>query len=65
MKRFQEKLDESWPKIRKVAPKLLESSATGESKHPIELLQGAWSQLAIHAENLEVQLWQSQQKAKH
>jgi hypothetical protein len=28
--------------------------------HQIELLQGAWSQLAIHIENFEAQLWESQ-----
>jgi hypothetical protein len=30
----------------------------------IELLQGAWSELAIHTENLEAQLWESQREAE-
>jgi hypothetical protein len=64
LERVQEKLVEAWPKIRKVAPQLPESSATGEPEHQIELLQGAWSQLAIHVENMEVQLWESQQEAE-
>jgi hypothetical protein len=64
LERVQEKLVEAWPEIRKVAPQLPESSAAGEPEHQIELLQGAWSQLAIHAENLEVQLWESQQEAE-
>jgi hypothetical protein len=56
LERVQENLVEAWPEIRKVAPQLPESSATGEPEHQIELLQGAWSQLAIHAENLEAHL---------
>jgi hypothetical protein len=64
LERVQERLVEAWPEIRKVAPQLPESSAAGEPEHQIELLQGAWSQLAIHAENMEVQLWESQQEAE-
>jgi hypothetical protein len=55
---------ESWSEKRKVAPQLLESSVAGEPEHQIELLQGAWSQLAIHTKNMEVQLWESQQEEK-
>jgi hypothetical protein len=54
LERVQERLVEAWPEIRKVAPQLPESSDAGEPEHQIELLQGAWSQLAIHAENMEV-----------
>jgi hypothetical protein len=54
LERFQERLVEAWPKIQKVTPQLPEASDAGESEHQIELLQGAWSQLAIHAEHMEV-----------
>jgi hypothetical protein len=64
LERVQEKLVEAWLEIRKVAPQLPESSVAGEPEHHIELLQGAWSQLAIHTEKLEVQLWESQQEAE-
>jgi hypothetical protein len=64
LERVQERLVEAWPEIWKVSPQLPESSDAGESEHQIELLQGAWSQLAIHVEHLEVQLWQSQQEAE-
>jgi TolA-binding protein len=60
----QERLADTWPKIQKVAPKLLEASDAGETEHQIELLQGAWTQLAIHVEHLEVQLRQTQQEAE-
>jgi hypothetical protein len=64
LERVQERLVEAWPKIWKVAPQLPEASDAGESEHQIELLQGAWSQLAIHAEHLEVQLRQTQQGSR-
>jgi hypothetical protein len=64
LERVQERLVEAWPEIRKVAPQLPEASDAGEPEHQIELLQGAWSQLAICAEHLEVQLRQTQQEAE-
>jgi hypothetical protein len=60
---FHERLVEAWSKIQKVAPQFPEAREAGEFEHQIELLQGAWSQLAIHAKNLEVQLWKTQQEA--
>ena len=62
LERVQERLVEAWPEIRIVAPQLSEASDVGESEHHIELLQGSWSQLAIHVEKMEVQLQQSQQE---
>jgi len=64
LERLPERLVEAWPEIRKLAPQLPESSDTGEPDHQIELLQGEGSQLDIRAENLEVQLQQSQQEAE-
>jgi hypothetical protein len=64
LERVWERLAEAWLEIRKVRPQLPEASDVGELKHQIELLQGAWSQLAIHTENMEVQLRQSQQETK-
>jgi hypothetical protein len=64
LERVQERLVEAWPEIRKVAPQLPEASDAGEPEHQIELLQGAWSQLAIHVEHMEVQLWKTQQEAE-
>jgi hypothetical protein len=55
-KESRKRLAETWLEIRKVAPQLPESSDAGEPDHQIELLQGAWSQLAIRVEHLEVQL---------
>jgi hypothetical protein len=57
--RVWEKLVEAWLKIRKVAPQLPEAKDAGESENQIELLQGAWSQLAILIEHLEVHLQQN------
>jgi hypothetical protein len=56
LERVQERLAQAWPEIQKVAPQLPEASDAGESEHQIELLQGAWTQLATHAEHMEVQL---------
>jgi hypothetical protein len=64
LERVQEKLAEAWPEIRKETPQLPESSAAGEPVQKIELLQVAWSELAIHTENLEAQLWESQHEAE-
>jgi hypothetical protein len=57
LERVQERFVESYSEIRKVTPQLLEANDAIEPKHQIELLQGSWSQLAIHIEHLEVKLW--------
>jgi hypothetical protein len=54
MERVQGKLVEAWLEIRKVTPQLLEYSGAGEPKNRIILIQGAWSQLAIRAEHMEL-----------
>jgi hypothetical protein len=64
MEKVQENLAEAWPIIRRTTPQLPESSAAGELVEQIELLQVAWSELAICTENLEAQLWESQQEAE-
>jgi hypothetical protein len=56
LERVQEKLVEAWLEIQKVTTQLPEAKDAGEPKHQIELLQGEWSQLAIHAEHQEEQL---------
>jgi hypothetical protein len=56
LERVQERLVEAWPEIQKVAPELPEASDAGEPEHQIELLQGAWTQLATRTEHLEAQL---------
>jgi hypothetical protein len=56
MERVQERIVEAWPEIQKVAPQLRKASDEGELEHKIELLQGAWSQLEIHIDHMEVQL---------
>jgi hypothetical protein len=64
LERVQEQIAKAWLEIRKFTPKLLESSDAGGHEHQIELLQGAWSQLAIRTEHMELQLRQTQQEAK-
>jgi hypothetical protein len=60
MERVQERLVEAWSEIQKVIPQLHKDNDAGELEHQIELLQGAWSQLAIHIKYLEVHLRQNQ-----
>jgi hypothetical protein len=52
----EERLSQGWSEIWKVAPELLEANDAGGPEHQIELLQGAWTQLATHTEHMEVQL---------
>jgi hypothetical protein len=59
LERVEESLVEAWQDIRKVAPQLPEASDAGDMEYQIELLQGAWSQLAIQVEHLEMQLQQT------
>jgi chromosome segregation ATPase len=63
-KEFKKGLLNPGQKFRRSHPNFRESSDAGEPEHQIELLQGAWSQLSIHAEHVEVQLRQTQQEVE-
>jgi hypothetical protein len=56
LERVQERLAKAWPDIQNFVPELPKVSDAGELEHQIELLQGAWTQLATQAEQLKTQL---------